>query len=65
MAAKDEDKGMVLMAQAIKGMREQWALQLEMQQLKVDLARARYLALIKAGFTESQALELCPKDFSI
>jgi hypothetical protein len=53
------------MAQAIKNMRDTWALQLELQQLKADLARARYLQLIKAGFAEDQALELCQKDISL
>lgn len=61
----NEDKMHVAIAQAIKGMRDTWAQQLELQQLKADLARARYLQLVKAGFTEVQALELCHKDISL
>ena len=61
----NEDKMHVVIAQAIKSMRDTWAQQLELQQLKADLARARYLQLIKAGLTEVQALELCHKDISL
>lgn len=59
------DKGRVQIAQAVKAMRSHWAEQMELIQLKADLTHARYLRLIKAGFTEAQALELCVKDISL
>lgn len=46
-------------AQLLKQLKENMPAQLEFQQLTAKLTRAKYLALVAEGFTESQALDLC------
>ena len=36
-------------------------LMIKYQEASAQIARAKYLALVKSGFTEQQALELCNK----
>lgn len=55
---KDEDKQRVDRAQLIKSITEDWAAHLEWTTLDARMRRAKYLALVKEGFTEPQALEL-------
>lgn len=56
---KDDDKPRVRMAQLVAGMREDILAHIEYESLRAKLTRAKYLALIKEGFTETQAMELC------
>lgn len=49
----------ISLAQAVRNLRENMPALLEMAQLNAQLNRAKYLALVKEGFTEAQALELC------
>ena len=55
----DDDKKHVSLAQAIKGLTDNWAAQVEFARLRAKLMRVRYQALVAEGFTEAQALELC------
>lgn len=45
--------------QAMRAINEGWLAQLEFFALDARIARAKYLALVKEGFTEAQALQLC------
>jgi hypothetical protein len=56
---KDEDKPRVALAQVVRDMREDIAAHIEINQLQARVTRAKYLALVKEGFTESEALTLC------
>ena len=56
---KDNDKSRVALAQAVLDLRENIAAHVEIGQLQARIMRAKYLALIKEGFTEQQALLLC------
>lgn len=55
----DEDKAKVARAQLIRRATEDWAAELEWLALNARFTRAKYLAFIKEGFTETQAIELC------
>jgi hypothetical protein len=44
---------------AVKTVRENLPAMLEMSRLQARLMREKYIALIKEGFTEEQALRLC------
>ena len=55
------DHDQVKIAQAVAAMRDNLPAMIEFQKLNAKLIRARYLALVDAGFTESQALELCQR----
>jgi hypothetical protein len=56
---QDEDKGRVALAQLVRDMRDNIAAHIEINQLQARVTRAKYLALVKEGFTEAQALQLC------
>jgi len=57
------DQERVKKAQALKNLREiiaeEWPAELERFAILAKLLRAKYLALIKEGFTPAEALELC------
>lgn len=55
----DEDKSRVELAQLVRRVREDIAAHIEMNQLQARITRAKYVALVKEGFSEAQALELC------
>lgn len=44
---------------ALRAMREKLPMMIEHQQLEAQITRAKFNALVKEGFTESQAIELC------
>lgn len=56
---KDEDKAKVERAQVMRKITEDWAAEMEWMALSARISRAKYLAFIKEGFSESQALQLC------
>lgn len=53
------EKMLIELAQGVKNMRERLPALLEFHQLNARLMRAKYLAFIKEGFTDAQALYLC------
>lgn len=55
---KDADKGLVAQAQLMRSIAENWAAHLELAALNARMSRAKFLALVKEGFTEEQALFL-------
>jgi hypothetical protein len=59
MTARDEDRSKVKLAVLVRELRDNIAAHIEIAQLDARLKRAKYLALIKEGFDERQALELC------
>ncbi len=58
MSDDGEKKG-VTIAQEVRGLRENMLALIEFTQLRARLARVKYLALIKEGFTPEQAPRLC------
>jgi hypothetical protein len=56
---QDDDKGRVALAQLVRDMRDNIAAHIEVNQLQARITRAKYIALVKEGFTEAQALQLC------
>ncbi len=68
MAGDDSKRGLSVvdfpedtdgMAGAVEALRRNLPLMKEYHAMCAELYRTKYLALIEAGFTESQALELC------
>lgn len=59
MSAADEDKAKVARAQALRAAFDNWAEELQRIELLARITRARYLALVKEGFTPAEALTLC------
>lgn len=55
----DDEAQRVAMAKAIRAMEDNWAAQVEYLHLQARIARARYEALVKVGFSEADALALC------
>jgi hypothetical protein len=55
------EAGKAKRVQALLEVRENMAFTLEFITIEAELARAKYLALLKQGFTEAQAIELCKK----
>jgi hypothetical protein len=55
----DDDKSRVALAQLVRDMRDNIAAHIEFNQLQARITRAKYLALLKEGFTEQQAITLC------
>lgn len=56
---KDDDQSNVTLAQAVGAMRENILAHIELAQLQARISRAKYLALVKEGFTAAEALHLC------
>lgn len=54
---KEEDR--VSLAQNVRTLRENLPALLELAGINAQLTRAKFLALVKEGFTEGQALDLC------
>lgn len=54
-----DDKGRADRDKALRDMREGLAWHLEYLAIQAQLTRAKYLALLKEGFTDKQAIELC------
>lgn len=59
MSDKDEDKRAVELAQVVKAITDNWVGQVELHQALARLARVKFLALMKEGFTEDQAIRMC------
>lgn len=55
----DADKPKVALAQLVVDIRENIFAHIELNQLQAWIIRAKYLALVKEGFTVEQALLLC------
>jgi hypothetical protein len=55
----DDDKARVALAQVVRDIRDNIAAHIEYNQLQARITRAKYIALVKEGFTEAQALQLC------
>ncbi len=53
------DKEKVKQAQALAALRENMAATPEFIAWEAEVKRAKYLAFLRNGFTEQQALELC------
>nr|WP_315467138.1 hypothetical protein [uncultured Undibacterium sp.] len=56
-----EENRKVAFAVLVREMRENLPAHIEFEQLSARVAREKYLALVKNGFTETQALELCKR----
>lgn len=59
------EKMLIELAQGVKNMRERLPALLEFHQLSARLMRAKYLAFIKEGFREDQAIYLCQQKTDI
>jgi hypothetical protein len=59
MQDNDNDKGRGALAQLVRDMRDNIAAHIEFNQLQARITRAKFAALVKEGFTEAQALQLC------
>lgn len=59
MSVKDDDRQRVKLAQLVGQLRDELPAHVEMAGMQAKLMRARYQALVREGFTEAQALELC------
>jgi hypothetical protein len=56
-----QEKDALALAQAVKSLRENLPASLEYAGIQAKVWRAKYLALVREGFTEKDALELCWK----
>lgn len=52
------DKDVVASAEAIKTLRDNWPLFLDHSALQAEMAKAKFDALVKQGFSEAQAIDL-------
>jgi len=48
-----------VLAESLRNFRDNYLLLIEYHAIDAQIKRAKFLALIKEGFTEAQALELC------
>lgn len=55
----NNEKDQLNLAQAVKTLRENLPASLEYAGIQAKVWRAKYLALVREGFTETQAVELC------
>lgn len=55
----DQERSRANMAQLLKNARETMPANIELEQLLARITREKFLALVKEGFTEAQALDLC------
>ncbi|MBR7747444.1 hypothetical protein [Undibacterium baiyunense] len=55
------EKKSVQLAILVGELKENLIAHIEIEQLQARLIREKYLALVKNGFTETQALELCKR----
>jgi hypothetical protein len=53
------DNERVNFAQAVKSLRENLPASIEYASIQAKIWRAKYLALVREGFTEKDALDLC------
>lgn len=53
------------LAQMLKKARENWPYELELIAFQAQMAWARYQALKKVGFTQSEALQICTKTLEL
>ena len=62
---QQQEASLVAQAKALRAltqmMQERWPAELEWMALQARIAKARYDALLKEGFTLEQALQLCTK----
>jgi hypothetical protein len=56
--SNDEEERQVGLAQAVRAINENWAGHVEFHRTMARVARVKYLALLKEGFTEEQAMQL-------
>lgn len=57
----DDDKNQAAIAMGVKALRDNILAHIEFEQITARLTRAKFLALVGAGFTEQQALDLCKR----
>ena len=56
---KDDEKLQYDIANSVRTMKENMPALIEIEQLRAGLLRQKYIALVRSGFTDVQALELC------
>jgi hypothetical protein len=60
-----EDRNRANLAKALKMMKENLPLQLELIAIQAHTARVRYVRLIEQGFSPDEALQLCTKSVQL
>lgn len=55
----ERERSQANMAQSLKNMKDNWPMLVEIEQRLAALTRVKFLSLVKEGFTESQAMDLC------
>lgn len=64
-AEDEQEKARVNVAALLRGMRENWPMQLDIIAFKAKTARARYLALRAEGFSFDEAMRLCTQNVQL